>query len=140
MRRGMLCDMCTDRGLNKLALGHHREDALETLMMSVIFEGRLHTFHPCAYMSRSDLTVIRPLIYVPEKHVIHMRRELDLPVLKNPCPANGHTKREEMKELLAFLCKRYPNLKESMLSALKNEAQYGLWNRSGPGVDAPAER
>ena len=94
MRRGMLCDMCTDRGLNKLALGHHREDALETLMMSVIFEGRLHTFHPCSYMSRSNLTVIRPLIYVPEKHVIHMRRELNLPVLKNPCPANGHTKRE----------------------------------------------
>ena len=75
MRRGMLCDMCTDRGLNKLALGHHREDALETLMMSVIFEGRLHTFHPCSYMSRSNLTVIRPLIYVPEKHIIHMRRE-----------------------------------------------------------------
>ena len=140
MRRGMLCDMCTDRGLNKLALGHHREDALETLMMSVIFEGRLHTFHPCSYMSRSNLTVIRPLIYVPEKHIIHMRRELDLPVIKNPCPANGHTKRQEMKDLLSFLCKRYPNLKESMLSALKNEAQYGLWNRSGPGVDAPAER
>ena len=140
MRRGMLCDMCTDRGLNKLALGHHREDALETLMMSVIFEGRLHTFHPCSYMSRSNLTVIRPLIYVPEKHIIHMRRELDLPVIKNPCPANGHTKRQEMKDLLSFLCKRYPNLKESMLSSLKNEAQYGLWNRSGPGVDAPAER
>lgn len=100
MRRGMLCDMCTDRGLNKLALGHHREDALETLMMSVIFEGRLHTFHPCSYMSRSNLTVIRPLIYVPEKHIIHMRRELDLPVIKNPCPANGHTKRQEMKDLL----------------------------------------
>lgn len=109
-------------------------------MMSVIFEGRLHTFHPCSYMSRSNLTVIRPLIYVPEKHIIHMRRELDLPVIKNPCPANGHTKRQEMKDLLSFLCKRYPNLKESMLSALKNEAQYGLWNRSGPGVDAPAER
>ena len=140
MRRGMLCDMSKDLGCNKLALGHHREDALETLMMSVIFEGRLHTFHPCSYMSRSNLTVIRPLIYVPEKHIIHMRRELDLPVIKNPCPANGHTKRQEMKDLLSFLCKRYPNLKESMLSALKNEAQYGLWNRSAPGVDAPAER
>ena len=65
-------------------------------------------------------SVIRPLIYVPEKHIIHMRRELDLPVIKNPCPANGHTKRQEMKDLLSFLCKRYPNLKESMLSALKN--------------------
>lgn len=86
-------------------------------------------------MSRSNLTVIRPMVYLPEKHVLHMRRALDLPVLQNPCPANGHTKREEMKELLSLLCKRYPNAKESMLGALRNEAQYGLWNRTG--VDAP---
>ncbi len=135
MRRGMLCDICTELGLNKLALGHHREDALETLMMSVIFEGRLHVFHPCAYMSRSDLTVIRPLIYLPEKHVLHMQRELALPVMKSPCPANGHTKRQEMKELLAALSKRYPTVKDSMLSALKNEEQYSLW---GKGEGSPS--
>ena len=62
------------------------------------------------------------------KYVIHMQRELELPVLKNPCPADGYTKRQEMKELLAELTKRYPTLKDSMLSALKNEAQYSLWN------------
>ena len=129
MRRGMLCDLAREQGANKLALGHHREDALETLLMSLIFEGRLHTFHPKTYLSRSDITVIRPMVYLPEKHVLHMRRELALPVLENPCPANGHTKRQEMKELLATLCRRYPNAKEMMLSALQNDRQYGLWKR-----------
>ncbi len=129
MRRGMLCDLARELGLNKLALGHHREDALETLMMSLIFEGRLHTFHPKTYLSRSDITVIRPMVYLPEKHVIHMRKTLELPVLENPCPANGHTKRQEMKELLAELSKRYPNVKEMMLSALQNDRQYGLWEK-----------
>lgn len=129
MRRGMLCDLCVELGQNKLALGHHRDDALETLMMSLLFEGRLHTFHPKTYLSRSDVTVIRPMVYLPEKHVIHMRKELDLPVLENPCPANGHTKRQEMKLLLNDLCKRYPDAKETMLEALRNDKQYGLWDK-----------
>ena len=80
-------------------------------------------------MSRSGVTVIRPMVYLPEKHVIHMNRVLNLPVLHNPCPANGYTKREEMKELLRYICKRIPNAKEQLLSALQNEAQYGLWNK-----------
>ncbi len=129
MRRGMLCDLAKELGASKLALGHHREDALETLLMSLIFEGRLHTFHPKTYLSRSGITVIRPMVYLPEKHALHMRRELNLPVLENPCPANGHTKRQEMKELLASLCRRYPNVKDMMLSALQNDRQYGLWER-----------
>jgi tRNA 2-thiocytidine biosynthesis protein TtcA len=129
MRRAMLCDMSRELGCNKLALGHHREDVLETLLMSLIFEGRFHTFHPKSYMSRSGITVIRPMIYMPEKEVIHMRRQLNLPVLENPCPANGHTKRQEMKELLSELSRRYPHLQETMLSALKNTEQYGLWEK-----------
>jgi tRNA(Ile)-lysidine synthase TilS/MesJ len=137
MRRAMLCDMCKDLGLNKLALGHHREDALETFLLSLVYEGRLHVFHPNSYLSRSDLWVIRPMIFLPEKHVIHMQKELDLPVLKNPCPADGYTKRQEMKELLAELTKRYPTLKDSMLSALKNEAQYSLWNMAPVPANSP---
>lgn len=138
MRRAMLCDMSKQLGCNKLALGHHREDVLETLLMSLIFEGRFHTFHPKTYMSRTDITVIRPMVYMSEKEVIHMQRQLNLPVLVNPCPANGHTKRQEMKELLAELGKRYPHLEENMLSALKNEEQYGLWEKAPdmvPGED-----
>lgn len=129
MRRGMLCDLCRELGANKLALGHHREDALETLMMSLIFEGRLHTFHPKTWLSRSDVTVIRPMVYLPEKHILHMKKVLDLPILVNPCPANGHTKRQEMKELLKELSQRYPDLKDQMLSALRNDKQYGLWEK-----------
>ena len=129
MRRGMLCDLCRELDCNKLALGHHRDDALETLLMSLLYEGRLHTFHPKTYMSRSDLTVIRPMVYLPEKHVIHMAKELQLPILKNPCPANGYTTRQEMKELLADLAKRYPNAQEMMLAALQNDKQYGLWSK-----------
>ncbi len=131
MRRGILNDLAKEHGCNKLALAHHREDVLETLMMSLLFEGRIHTFHPLTYLSRSDLTVIRPLVYLPEKHIKHLAKELNLPVVKNPCPANGHTRRQEMKELLASLARKYPRAPELMLSALQNEAQYGLWWKPG---------
>ena len=137
MRRGALNDAAVTAGCNKVALGHHREDAIETLLMSLIFEGRLHTFHPNTYLSRRNITVIRPMVYVPEKHVIHMVRTLDLPVVKNPCPADGNSKREEIKELIASLCKTYPHLKDYMLSALQNTAQYGLWDQKQAG-GAPA--
>jgi tRNA 2-thiocytidine biosynthesis protein TtcA len=129
MRRAMLCDMSKALGCNKLALGHHREDALETLLMSLIYEGRFHTFHPKTFMSRTGVTVIRPMVYMPEKDVVHMQRQLNLPVLVNDCPANGHTKRQEMKALLQELGKRYPHLQENMLSALKNDDQYSLWEK-----------
>ena len=127
MRRAMLCDAAKEMGANKLALGHHRDDALETLLMSLLYEGRLHTFHPCSYMSRSQLTVIRPMIFLPEKHVIHMQKVVDLPVMEKSCPVDGHTKRQEMKELLDDLCRRYPTAREMMLRALRNHRQYGLW-------------
>lgn len=128
MRRGALNDAALAAGCNKVALGHHREDAIETLLMSLIFEGRLHTFHPNTYLSRKKVTVIRPMIYTPEKHVIHVAKELDLPVVHNPCPADRHTKREEIKELIKTLSKTYPHLKDYMLSALQNTDQYGLWD------------
>ena len=130
MRRGALNDLCNERGLNKLALGHHRDDALETLLLCLLHEGRIHTFHPKSYLSKADLTVIRPMVYLPEKHIIHVAREMQLPIIPSPCPANGATEREEMKYLLDSLCKLYPNAREMMLSALQNEAQYGLWNKN----------
>ncbi len=139
MRRGVLTDLARELGCGKLALGHHREDVLETLLMSLIFEGRIHTFHPVTYLSRSEITVIRPLVYVPEKHIIHMKKVLDLPVVENPCPADRHTRRQEMKELLAALAKKYPNVRELMLSALQNSEQYGLWDRKIVGKPADGE-
>ena len=127
MRRGALHNAMQERGIKKIALGHHYDDAIETFFMSLIFEGRLHTFHPKTLMSKTGVTVIRPMVYVPERHVIHMQRELELPILKNPCPANGYTKREEMKQLIYELARRYPTLEESMLGALRNYKQYALW-------------
>ena len=130
MRRGALNDLAKECGCNKVALGHHRDDALETLLLCLLHEGRIHTFHPKSYLSKADLTVIRPMVYLPEKHIIHVAREMQLPIIPSPCPANGATEREEMKYLLDSLCKLYPNAREMMLSDLQNEAQYGLWNKN----------
>lgn len=136
MRRGALHDAAVSLGCNKVALGHHRDDAIETLLMSLIFEGRLHTFHPNTYLSRKKLTIIRPMVYLPEKHVIHMVKVLSLPLVKNPCPADGHSKREEIKQLLTTLTKTYPHIKDYLLAALQNTSQYGLWDIKKAGVPA----
>ena len=133
MRRGALNDLAVERGCNKVALGHHRDDALETLLLSLFYEGRLHTFQPVTQLSRSGLTVIRPLLYVSEKYVIGMARKLGLPVVKSTCPANGYTKRQEMKELLDYICQRIPNARQYMLHALRDSDQYGLWDRPARG-------
>ena len=129
MRRGALIDLCKELGATKLALGHHRDDALETFLLSLLYEGRIHTFHPTTFLSRSGVTQIRPMVYLSEKHIIHMVKELELPIIKSPCPANGHTKREDMTELLNEITKKIPNARELMLSALQNDKQYSLWEK-----------
>ncbi|MCL1963773.1 MAG: tRNA 2-thiocytidine biosynthesis TtcA family protein [Firmicutes bacterium] len=133
MRRGALNELAVEKGANKLALGHHREDVLETFLMSLFYEGRLHTFHPVTYLTRVRLTVVRPMVYLPEKHIIHMARALSLPIIQNPCPADGHTARQEAKDLIRELSKKHPNLPTLMLSALRNTAQYGLWDQKIAG-------
>jgi len=95
----------------------------------MFYEGRIHTFQPVTHLTRSGLTQIRPLIYLPEKHIIHMAKKLELPVVPSPCPANGRTKRQDMKNLLTDICRKIPNARELLLSALQNEAQYGLWEK-----------
>ena len=104
MRRGALNEALLAMGCRKVALGHHSDDAVETFLMSLLYEGRFHTFHPKTLMSRTGITVIRPLVYLPESHVKHMVKALSLPVVSSPCPVNGETKREEMKDLLRKLC------------------------------------
>ncbi len=129
MRRGALNELCVERGVNKLALGHHRDDALETLLLSMLYEGRMHTFHPVTHLTRTGITQIRPMAYVPEKDIIHFVRALNLPVVQSPCPANGYTKRQDMKELLDHICRTIPNARELMASALRNDDQYSLWEK-----------
>lgn len=128
MRRAVLANTCVQLGLNKLALAHHREDAIETLLMSLFNEGRFRTFHPKTYMSRTGITVIRPLIYLPESHVKHMTRILDLPVVKSPCPEDGRSDREKMKELLHGLRQIFPDANDRFLHALQQD-HYDLWQR-----------
>lgn len=129
MRRAALLNLCREEGMNKLSLGHHREDAVETLLMSLFYEGRFHTFQPKSYMSKTGITVIRPLVYLPEKHVIHMERQLNLPVVASPCPMDKNTAREEMKQLMKRLQHIFPDAPERFLHALQHPAE--LW-QNGP--------
>lgn len=108
MRRGALHSALLERGIHKIALGHHYDDAVETFFMSLIFEGRLSCFQPVTWLDRTQITQIRPLLYCGENLVRHTARRLSLPVVENPCPANGNTKRQEIKELIYELQGRYP--------------------------------
>jgi tRNA(Ile)-lysidine synthase TilS/MesJ len=128
MRRAVLAKTCLETGCNKLALGHHRDDVIETLLMSLIHEGRFRTFHPVTTMSRTGITVIRPLVYLPEYHVRHMQKVLELPVIKSSCPADGKTERENAGKLLEELRRRFPEAPERFLHALQNEP-YELWQK-----------
>lgn len=118
MRRGAINNIARQLGCNKVALGHHLDDALETFLMSLVFEGRMHTFAPRTYLTRADITVIRPMIYVYEKDIISIARKLELPVVPNNCPADGITKRHSMKEEISRLEAMNPTVKERMLHAV----------------------
>lgn len=139
LRRGALNNAALAQRCNKVALAHHRDDAIETLLLSLFFEARLHCFSPVTYLSRKQLTVIRPLVYVSEAVTQRLARELPLPVVSSCCPANGQTHRADMKNLLAELEDRYPGLRERMLTALKNPSVSVPW-RSGGGGEADQTR
>ena len=120
MRKGALNEAIKARCCNKVAYAHHRDDIVETMMMSLIYEGRFHSFSPRTYLDRMDLTVIRPMMFVNEADVIGFCNKYQLPVVKSPCPADGHTKRQYVKELLAQLNRENPGVKERMFSAVLN--------------------
>lgn len=101
MRRGGVNDLAVELGCNKVALGHHNEDVLETFFLSLFFEGRLNCFSPMTYLSRRDIHVIRPMIYVPEGDIKGFARRQNLPIVHNPCPMDGVSKRQDMKEFIA---------------------------------------
>lgn len=119
MRKGALNDAMKVAGCNKIAYGHHKDDIVETMLMSLIFEGRWHTFSPVTYLDRMDLTVIRPLMYMNEADVIGFTNKNNVPVLKSPCPADGYTKREYVKQLLKTLNQENPGVKERMFTAIQ---------------------
>ena len=119
MRRGALARTMTDMGIRKIALGHHRDDAVETFLMSLLYEGRIGCFEPVTWLSRTGITQIRPMLYLPERTVAHFAEREGLPVVFNPCPADKKTKREETKTLISTLCAQYPKLKDQIFGAMQ---------------------
>ena len=119
MRRGALNDLILEHGFNKVALGHHFDDAVETMLMSLLYEGRIGCFEPVTYLSRTGVTQIRPMLYVGEQAIEHFAARMQLPVVHNTCPADKHTKRQEVKELIVTLQAQYPDLKTKIFGAMQ---------------------
>lgn len=127
LRRGMLNTNAIKLNCNKIALGHTADDVIHTFMLSMFFEGRLSSFHPSSYMSRTGITVIRPLILTDEREII--KEAKFVPVLKSKCPVDKHTKREEMKEILSFIESKIPIAKDRLFRAITSPESYNLFDK-----------
>lgn len=129
LRRGALNNLAKQAGCNKVALAHHSNDVLETLLLSMFFEGRLYTLSPKSYMSRAGITVIRPFVYLEERHIKGTVRRLQIRIIESTCPFDKHTEREEIKHLISEMRTKYKRCDEMMLAALKNTESYNLWDK-----------
>ena len=118
MRKGALNETAKQLGCNKIAYAHHRDDLIETMLLSLIYEGRFYAFSPKTFLDRTELTVIRPMIYVSEADVIGFKNRFSLPVCKNPCPVDGKPKREYVKQLTKQLNLQAPGVKERLFHAI----------------------
>ena len=119
LRRGSLNTALTDLGIRKIALGHHYDDAIETLLMNLLFEGRINCFQPVTNLDRTGIVQIRPMLYIHEKTLDNFAARMNLPVLQNRCPVDKVTKRGEVKQLIFELSKTYPDLKERIFGAMQ---------------------
>ena len=128
MRKGSFYEEAKRLGCNKAAFAHNTEDLLETLLMGLLYEGRLNIFSPVTYLSRSDITLIRPFIYLGEKEILGAINRQNIPVYKNPCPEDGVTKRQEAHKLLNQLVQYNPHVKKNMLAALKTAGKYNIFS------------
>lgn len=128
MRKGALNEAMLAAGCNKIAYAHHKDDVIETMMISLLYEGRLHTFQPVTHLDRTGITVIRPLIYLNEADIIGFVRKNHVPVVKSPCPVDGHTRREYIKQLIRNLNLENPGVKERMFTAVQN-SQLDGWQK-----------
>lgn len=118
MRKGAFNSMAVEHGCNKSAFGHHKDDVIETMLLSLIFEGRFHSFSPVTYLDKTQVTLIRPFIYVEEADLVGFANKYELPVLKNPCPVDGETKRQYAKELAAKLNQDHPGCKQRLFKSI----------------------
>ncbi len=129
LRRGILNSTAHALGCRKVALAHHRDDALETLFLSIFHEGRLNTLAPKSHMQRADVTVIRPFLYLEEAHIKNAAKRLSLPVQPSPCPFDKHTERETVKQWLHQLHRQFPRADEMLFLALQRTEAYHLWDQ-----------
>ncbi|MDQ0461890.1 tRNA(Ile)-lysidine synthase TilS/MesJ [Clostridium sardiniense] len=129
LRRGALNDNAKKLGCNKVALGHHKDDAIETLMLSISYEGRINCFSPKSTMEKYDVTLIRPMVYIDESMIRKAVQLYNYPVIKNPCPADGKTKRQDIKELIRNMDKQIPGFKKSLFGCLNNSEQLFIWDK-----------
>ncbi|NPV90930.1 MAG: adenine nucleotide alpha hydrolase family protein [Firmicutes bacterium] len=120
LRRGALNNVAKRLGFNKVALGHHRDDAIETFFLNLFYNGQMNTFTPRTDLTRSGLILIRPLVYLPERALAQLVAEENLAVVKNSCPASGQTKRQEVKQVVSRLVSQYPELGNRAITAFKN--------------------
>lgn len=120
MRKGALNDAVKEMGCNKVAYAHHKDDIIETMLLSLIFEGRFHSFSPKTYLDRMDLTVIRPIMFIDEADVVGFKNKYHLPVVSSKCPVDGYTKRQYAKELVKQLNTEHPGARERMFRAILN--------------------
>ena len=130
MRKGAMNNMAMELGCNKVAYGHHKDDLLESMMMSLLFEGRLHTFWPVTRWDRSGLILIRPFLYMYEGQIRGFVKEMNIPVVKNPCPADHSTKREYVKNIISQISHDHPEAKSRMFRAIMD----GIVNPECPPV------
>lgn len=128
MRKGAFNEEAKRLGCNKSAYAHHKDDVIETMMMSLIYEGRYYTFAPVTYLDRMDITLIRPLLYVNEADIIGFKNIYQLPIQKNPCPADGYTKREYAKDLIKKINEDSPGVAERLFHAV-TDGPLPAWNR-----------
>lgn len=133
MRKGALYDIAVKNGCNKVAIGHHADDLIDTFLLSLMYEGRLSTFAPKSYLSRTNLTLIRPMIMLEESEVSAFSR--DLPVVKSCCPANKNTKREYAKEVVSIIGKDVKNIREMIYTALTHPERYNLFDKFEKEID-----
>ena len=129
MKKASMNKVANEIGFNKVAFAHHADDAIETYMMNTLFGGRVASFSPKMHLARADITFIRPLIEVRESDIIKLVKEENLPVLDSHCPANQHTKREDMKNLLKDIYKKYPIAKDNLLTMLSNYEKEDIWGK-----------
>jgi len=129
LRKGAFNIKAKELGCNKEAYAHHNDDVIETMMMSLLFEGRFNCFSPVTYLDKTGITLIRPLIYVKEADIKGFRNAYNLPVVKNPCPVNGYTKRQYVKYLIKTIQAENPGLKKRLFHAIKTSNIQG-WNMS----------